>query len=62
MSEQPKIRISSDPNKPGHRQVQAALDRVISEDLDELNAMQADAGLPLLEDPSGADAEGEQNP
>lgn len=56
MSEQPKIRISSDPNKPGAHRVQEALDRVIAENLDELNAIQEEAGMPLLDDP--ADTEG----
>lgn len=59
MTEQPKIRIFADPSRLAHRTVQAAIDRVVSENLDELNAMQAEAGALLFADPfEGADESG----
>jgi hypothetical protein len=45
------LRISADPNRPGWRRQQALLDQVVHDNLAELNAIQAAAGLPLLEDP-----------
>jgi hypothetical protein len=51
MTEQPKFRLLTDPNRLGHRNLQAHMDRLVSENLDELNAMQAEAGAPLLADP-----------
>lgn len=45
MTEQPKIRISTDPNKPGAARMQRVLNELVSENLDEPNAMQQDAGL-----------------
>lgn len=51
MSEQQKIRLFSDPNRPSHKRMQEVVDGLISENLDTLNAMQAEAGLPPLADP-----------
>ncbi|WP_454199613.1 hypothetical protein [Nocardia sp. Marseille-Q1738] len=51
MSEQPQIRISTDPNKPGAARMQEKLDKLVSENLDTLNTMQAEAGLLPIADP-----------
>lgn len=51
MTEQPTFRLLTDPNRPGHRNFQVHMDRLVSENLDELNAMQMEAGAPLLADP-----------
>lgn len=53
MSEQRKIRISTDPNKPGAHRLQQEVDRIVADNLDELNAMQREAGMPLLAEPAG---------